>query len=74
LDALLAGQGFVLPRLKVKPSIPTTVQATPPARNHMAFSLGLPVRKRDTSDLRDFEAEMPQMMSMIPTTAKAMEI
>jgi hypothetical protein len=42
---------------------PTMDAATPPTSIHIALSVGAPVKKRDMSELNDFDALTPKMIS-----------
>jgi hypothetical protein len=53
---------------------PATTPIAPPTKSQMVLSLGEPVKRRDTSELNDWEAFIPKTMRMIPTASSAMEI
>jgi hypothetical protein len=46
----------------------------PPMRSHTVLFVGEPVKNRDTSELIESEALMPQMTNMIPTANSTMKI
>lgn len=43
-------------------------------RSHIALAVGEPVKNRDTSELNDFEALTPQMITTNPTTSSAADM
>ena len=45
--------------------------AIPPSNRKMVLSVGEPVNARDTSELNDSEAVIPQLINTIPTTKSA---
>ncbi len=47
---------------------PTAVTATPPNRSQIDLSVGVPVKKREASELNDCEALIPKRMSPTPMT------
>ena len=55
------------------PVRPMTVATMPPMSIQMALSVGEPVKNRDTSELKEFVALMPMIMSAIPPTSRARE-
>jgi hypothetical protein len=57
---------------KVNPS-PTAAATTPPSNIQTALSVGDPVKNLDTSELNEFMALMPKMMSTTPAMMSAME-
>ena len=50
---------------------PATAATAPPMSIHMALSVGLPVKKRFTSEPNEFEAWTPRTIRMIPPTSRA---
>ena len=59
---------------KNKPIPPMTVAMTPPIISQTVRSVGAPVKKRDTSELKELLAENPQIKNTTPTTTKAVDI
>ena len=47
------------------------VEAIPPINSHIDLSVGLPVKKRDTSELNESVAFTPQIIRATPTPNKA---
>ena len=52
---------------------PTTIATAPPISIHTALSVGDPVKKRDTSELKEFVAVIPKTTSTTPPTIRKME-
>ena len=52
---------------------PATVATMPPMSIQMALSVGEPVKNWDTSELKEFVALMPTIMSTTPPTRRARE-
>jgi hypothetical protein len=47
--------------------------AAPPTSIHIALSVGEPVKKREMSELSEFEALTPKTINTIPPTRSAIE-
>ena len=47
--------------------------AAPPTSIHIAFSVGEPVKKREMSELSEFETLTPKTINTIPPTRSAIE-
>ena len=45
----------------------------PPTSNHIALSVGEPVKKREMSELSEFDALTPKTINTIPPTKSAIE-
>ena len=50
-------------RVRKRPVIPAAI---PPISSHIDLSVGVPVKKRDTSEPKDSDALMPKIVSTIP--------
>jgi hypothetical protein len=50
-----------------------TVAMMPPMSIQMALSVGDPEKNLDTSELKEFVALIPKIMSTIPPTSRAIE-
>ena len=50
---------------------PTTAATTPPMSIQMALSVGDPVKNLETSELKEWVALTPMMMSTMPPTSRA---
>jgi hypothetical protein len=61
-----------LPR-RITPKKPIAAAAMPPMSIQTAWSVGEPVKKRETSELNDFVAFAPITMSTMPPASRAME-
>lgn len=61
---------FHLPNASVRP---TPVATMPPMSIQTALSVGEPVKNRDTSELKEFIALMPMIMSATPPASRAKE-
>jgi hypothetical protein len=48
---------------------PKTAEAIPPVSIHMDLSVGLPVKNRETSELKESAALIPNIVNTIPTTS-----
>lgn len=58
----------------VLPIKPTAMATIPPINNHIERSVGLPEKKRDTSELNESIAFTPNTTRMIPPTIKTIDI
>jgi hypothetical protein len=56
------------------PNNPTAAAAMPPMSIQMALSVGDPVKNLETSELKEFVAWIPKMMSATPPTSRAIEM
>ena len=56
------------------PNKPTEARMIPPMSIQMALSVGFPVKNRDTSELKDSAALMPNIIRTIPPMRMAMEM
>lgn len=50
---------------------PAQAHPSPPISNQTDRLVGVPVKKRETSELKDSDALMPKMMSATPTASNA---
>ena len=57
-----------------RPNNPIIAAAIPPTSSKTVLSVGEPVNARDTSELNDSEALIPQPIKTMPTTNNATEI
>jgi len=64
---------FELRNVIVRPARPTTAAAIPPMSIQTALSVGEPVKNRETSELNEFVALMPTIMSTTPPASRARE-
>jgi hypothetical protein len=58
---------------KIIPTAPVTDAAVPPTSNHIVLSVGEPVKKREMSELSEFDALTPNTINTIPPTRSASE-
>ena len=56
------------------PATPTTVAIRPPMSIQTALSVGEPVKNRETSELNEFVALIPVIISTTPPMSKARDI
>lgn len=52
---------------------PTIKATAPPINIHIDLSVGEPVKNRETSELKDWDALRPNAIKMTPTASKAIE-
>ena len=50
---------------------PAQAHPSPPISNQTEWLVGVPVKKRETSELKDSDALIPKTMSATPTTTNA---
>ena len=55
------------------PTSPIMIATTPPTSIHMALSVGEPVKNREMSELKDFDAATPKIVRRIPPARIASE-
>jgi hypothetical protein len=65
-DLVSALTGYVCLELRINVVKPMSAATMPPINIHTALSVGEPVKKRDTSELKEFVALMPTTMRAIP--------
>jgi hypothetical protein len=66
--------GYVCFELRNVPARPTHAATMPPINIQTALSVGEPVKNRETSELKEFVALMPMIMSTTPPMSRAREI
>jgi hypothetical protein len=71
IDSKQMRQAYDLTDLLPLKTRPMTAAAIPPISNHMDWSVGVPVKKRDISEPNESEALIPKTINARPATTNA---